>query len=70
MKIFLSKKDYEDIMDKKKITPEESPDWIIRCIVGNISKEDLDDERTSEINSLDLMQNSALINHADSILEM
>jgi len=42
-------------MEKIKITSEEARDWIIRCVVGNIRKEDLDDERTSEINSLDLM---------------
>ena len=42
-------------MENKKILPEEANEWIQRCIVGNITKEDLDDERTAEINSLDLM---------------
>ena len=52
------------------VSEEESTDWIRRCLVGNMRKGDLDDERMNETNSLDMMQNSSIIYHTESILEM
>ena len=39
-------------------------------MVGNITKEMLDNERTNETNTLDMMQNSSIIYHTESLLEM
>lgn len=44
--------------------------WVKRCIVGNIRKFELDNERMKETNALDMMQNSSIIYHTESILEM
>lgn len=52
------------------VSEEEATAWITRCLVGNIRKGDLDDERMNETNSLDMMQNSSIIYHTESILEM
>lgn len=49
---------------------EDAPRWLKNCVVGRVSKKDLDDERMKETNSLDLMQNSSIIYHTESILEM
>jgi len=38
--------------------------------VGKIKKAELDDERMKETNSLDMMQNSSIIYHTESVLEM
>lgn len=44
--------------------------WVKKCIVGNIRKHELDNERKRETNALDMMQNSSIIYHTESILEM
>lgn len=44
--------------------------WVKKNIVGNIRKHELDDERMKETNALDMMQNSSIIYHTESILEM
>ena len=44
-------------------------DWINRCVVGKIVKNELDDERKSETNALDYMQNTSIVYHTESILE-
>lgn len=41
-----------------------------KCLVGKLTKADLDDERMKETNSLDMMQNTSIIYHTESILEM
>jgi hypothetical protein len=71
LKIKLNEADFEIAYDKSIEVPEkESAPWIKRALVGNIVKADLDEERKKETNSLDLMQNSSIIYHTESILEM
>lgn len=38
-------------------------------MVGKIVKKELDDERKSETNALDYMQNTSIVYHTESILE-
>lgn len=52
------------------MTNIEANSWIKRVIVGNISKSDLDEERLAETNSMDMFQNSSIVYHTESILEM
>jgi bifunctional DNA-binding transcriptional regulator/antitoxin component of YhaV-PrlF toxin-antitoxin module len=70
IKVCISLKDYTNIAEKKMVSEDEATAWITRCLVGNIRKGDLDDERMNETNSLDMMQNSSIIYHTESILEM
>ena len=70
IKVCLSQKDYNDIKNGNKIAVEDATEWLRRSLVGNIKKGDLDDERMNETNSLDMMQNSSIIYHTESILEM
>ena len=49
---------------------DEADEWLVRCVVGNIYKDDLDNERTNEINSLDLMQNATVFSHTESVMEV
>ena len=70
IKVCLSQKDFNDIKGGKKVPVDDATDWLRRSLVGNIKKGDLDDERMSETNSLDMMQNSSIIYHTESILEM
>jgi hypothetical protein len=44
--------------------------WIKNNIVGRITKNDLDTERIRETNVLDMMQNTAILSHPESIIEM
>jgi hypothetical protein len=53
-----------------KITPEQAPEWFKSALVGNIYKIELDRERMVETNSLDMMQNTSIVTHPESILEM
>lgn len=53
-----------------EIQPEESIDWLNRCVVGKIQKSDLDIERTKETCSNDLMENASIVHHTESIIEM
>jgi hypothetical protein len=70
IKILLNAEDYNNIKNRKEMREEEAANWIKRCVVGRVTKRDLDDERMKETNSLDLMQNSSIIYHTESILEM
>jgi hypothetical protein len=71
LKIKLNEADFKVAQDKSiDVEVPDSAPWIKRCLVGNIAKADLDDERKKETNSLDLMQNSSIIYHTESILEM
>lgn len=71
----LNKDDFENIFDKKYfreinyVSMDEAPDWIKRCIVGGITKEELDQQRKEEVCSLDMMQNQSIIYHPESILQ-
>lgn len=42
---------------------DEAGDWIKRCIIGNITKEQLDTQRQKEISNLDMLQNQSIIYH-------
>lgn len=70
LKICLPQQYYNDIKGKKKVQPNLAHRWIEECIVGNIRKFELDNERMKETNALDMMQNSSIIYHTESILEM
>ena len=41
-----------------EVEPNQSIQLIEDCVVGGITKHELDDERAKETNSLDIMQNS------------
>jgi hypothetical protein len=70
LKVCLTEKAFKNIGDKKKVEGEDSKQWIKENIVGNITKFELDNERMKETNALDMMQNSSIIYHTESILEM
>ena len=70
LKIGLTKEAFHDIKTKKALPNEESTNWIKKQVVGNISKSELDEERRKETNALDMMQNTSIIYHTESILEM
>lgn len=70
IKIQLTKEDYQNLKNKVELDNEEADAWIKRVIVGNISKSDLDEERLAETNSMDMFQNSSIVYHTESILEM
>lgn len=56
LKICLTKDDYEKIKKKEKFTDKDEPaEWINRCVVGKVSKEELDDQRNEEMNTLDFI---------------
>ena len=52
------------------LKPAEATEWIETFVLGNITKKDLDNQRIAELNSTDLMENSKIIYHVESILEM
>lgn len=72
----LSKKDCDSFFEKwflnekNFVEPSESKEWIKNSIVGNITKEMLDNQRIKEQNGNDLMQNTSVIYHIESVLEM
>jgi len=66
----LNKEQVEAAKKKEKVKPENAIAWIKSAVVGNITKRELDDERMTETNSLDMMQNSSIVYHTESILEM
>lgn len=45
-------------------------DWVQRCVVGGVTKNQLDKERQKECNSLDQMQNTSFVYHPESLIEM
>ena len=49
--------------------PEDAAEWIQRNVVGQITKEKLDLARFKEVQVLDMMQNSSIIYHCESVLE-
>ena len=76
LKLKLSKKYFQEIYVKKRkglsselIEPKHVHQFIQTCVVGKITKRELDDERVREINQLDMMMNSRLIDHPESIVE-
>mmetsp|Transcript_8499 Transcript_8499/g.14296 ORF Transcript_8499/g.14296 Transcript_8499/m.14296 type:complete len:728 (+) Transcript_8499:520-2703(+) len=70
LKISLDQSHIDAIREKKAIVDLNSTEWVQECLVGHITKDELDEERIKETNSLDMMQNSSIIYHTESILEM
>lgn len=52
------------------VNEEDATPWVTRNIVGQITKEDLDKQRCSELNAFDMTQNTSIIYHYESIIEM
>lgn len=52
------------------IEPVSAIRFIEDVVVGSITKSDLDDERIREISGLDMMQNSSIVTHSESIIEV
>ena len=44
--------------------------WVDKNVLGGINKELLDQQRLQEINQLDMMQNTSIVYHTESLLEM
>jgi hypothetical protein len=70
IKVAFGQEDFDAIKKGEVVSEKMATGWIKRCIVGSISKLDLDNERMKETNSLDMMQNSSIVYHTESILEM
>lgn len=70
LKICMPPNYFKDLRSLKEVKPNDAINWVKKCIVGNIRKHELDNERMRETNSLDMMQNSSIIYHTESILEM
>lgn len=51
------------------VKPDEAAQWIRSNVVGDITKEMLDFARYNEVQTLDMMQNSSIIYHSESVLE-
>lgn len=54
IKIKLNEKDFDSIKAGREMPVEEAKSWVKRVVVGDISKSDLDEERLSETNSVDM----------------
>lgn len=76
IKIQLDEDDYDYAYNRvylKHPTPIESEDaikWLQKCIVQNITPIELENERTKELNAMDMMQNHSLFNNSEVIFEM
>ena len=76
IKVQLKDKDYDEMfkrvaIDEPKLINEDlAVKWVENNIVGGITKEKLDDQRYKEIISFDMMQNTSIIYHMESVVEM
>ena len=70
LKVVLTPEAFTAIEQKRPITADASQDWIRLNVVGRVTKSDLDDERARETDALDMMQNSSIVYHTESITEM
>jgi len=77
IEIKIKNEDYYDklfkriaLNEKHSVLPVEAATWIEDNIIGGMTKEMLDEQRFKELNSLDMMQNTSIIYHSESILEM
>lgn len=76
LKIFLTENHFIELFKKvltnaEKIVEEsEAEKWINECVVGGINKLRLDKQRNMEVNQLDMMQNTSIIYHSESMLEV
>ena len=56
LKICLPKDEFDMLLHRDmEVEPDESINWVKKCVVGRITKVELDDERVFETNSLDVM---------------
>ena len=68
-------KDFEKLYERAflkrsdLVEKNEGTDWLFRNLVGKITKVDLDVRRSNSLNSLDMMQNSNIFYHPESINE-
>ena len=59
IKVCMTQEDFENI--KNKVTVKDPAEWVLRNVVGKITKDELDDTRNSEMNTLDFIQNTSII---------
>jgi len=55
---------------KDYLEPKQATGWMNRSLKGNITRAELDDARIKEINGMDMMQNSTISYHPESIMEI
>lgn len=55
LKICLPENYFKDIRARRNVKPADAIKWVKKCIVGNIRKHELDNERMRETNALDMM---------------
>ena len=73
-KILLDKPMFDNIFTKKFfrekdfVPVDEATEWITKYLIGNITKDELDEQRKKEVSELDMMQNQSIIYHPESIL--
>ena len=76
IRICLTKDDCEKLYDKwylndfPYIKKEEANEWMTTRIVGSITKFKLDRQRNNEINESDILQNTSIVYHTESLVEM
>lgn len=76
IRVLLRERDYDDLFtaivlkDKPYVKPYQAAAWLKNNVVGNITRDRLDKQRQKEVNTADLMQNTSLIYHSESVLEM
>jgi len=77
IRVKIDPQDYDKLWHKaylgentKLVDIADAAGWINRNLIGDITVDDLNSQRRIEINSLDLMQNSSIIYHSESIIEM
>ena len=70
MKLCVPKDEFDKLRQGVPISEDDAGTWVKKCVVGKITKAMLDKERNDETNALDMMQNSGIIYHMESLLEM
>jgi hypothetical protein len=53
IKVNMTQEDFENI--KNKVMVQDPADWVTRNVVGKVTKDELDDRRNSEMNTLDFI---------------
>ena len=53
IKVNMTQEDFENI--KNKVMVKDPADWVTRNVVGKVTKDELDDRRNSEMNTLDFI---------------
>ena len=54
---------------KEVVSPKDATKFIQDCIVGDITKQKLDEQRNKEVSSLDMMQNTTIIYNMESVIQ-